>query len=102
MDSYLNALPNVNQFNFAGAVVLSPARDQSSAVPEGKPPKTDEEIEQSLIASYRKVGFEVWVQGDANTEGSITVMGLLTSAERPDIEEVVPDLQLVAVHFRPL
>lgn len=52
-------------------VVLSPARSEGSEWGA----LNDVEIERRLIRAYRKNRYEVWIQGDEDVEGSVTVMG---------------------------
>ena len=56
----------------AKTIVLSPARGKGSKWGG----LDDVQVEEGLIASYRKSGYATWIQGDPEVEGSITVMGV--------------------------
>ena len=53
-------------------IVLSPGASEEHPIPNGKTPV---EIERSLIRSYEKSDYKVWIQGDEDIEGSVTIMG---------------------------
>lgn len=52
--------------------VLSPAASNSVKFDNGKTPV---QVEKSLIRFYGQSGYEVWIQGAEEVEGSVTVMG---------------------------
>lgn len=73
MSSFHKLLPLLaDPYAFSGTVVLCPA---ASADYKKENDKSDVDIERALIKSYTKSGYEVWLQGAEDVEGSVTVMG---------------------------
>lgn len=69
MKSYLDALTTLEKgFAFTGPVVLSPApmNIKDSEYDDGM---------RKLIQSYKKSGFEVWIEPDFQLRGPIAIMG---------------------------
>lgn len=67
MDSFLEELDK----DFEGIIVVQLAGSGCDIGPVG----TAVETEQALQELYESHGFKVWVQGDANEERPITIMG---------------------------
>lgn len=83
MAAFLNALPKISDgWAFEGTIVLSPAIDAGDLKKKKKKNKqkgTQEvnlaEEEERLVKFWGKIGFEVWLKGDVEVEGSVTIMG---------------------------
>lgn len=63
----------IRQFLEVRTVVLSPARADDS----NWGTLTDVQVERILIRVYSRLGYDVWIQGDEDVEGSTTVMGTM-------------------------
>ena len=87
MQTFHRTLPYIsNGRGYTGTIVLSPA---ASGDYRGSSDKSDAEIEAHLIELYQKVGYDLWVKGDEEEEGSVTVMGLVVAED--DADEDVMD-----------
>lgn len=73
MASFHRLLPRINNgFAYSGTAVLSPAASEDF---KKESEKSDVEIERALVRSYERSGYMVWVRGEEEVEGSVTVMG---------------------------
>lgn len=69
-------------YAYHGTIVLSPAANEDQRSDDSK---SDAEVERGLIRSYEKSGYEVWLQGDEEKEGSITAMGRVVDEEHVQV-----------------
>ena len=87
LEGWYEALRRLTEwFAFPGTLVLVPSRPEG---PKGEAwgEASPEDVEKTLIAVYRKNGFEIWVlEGKLNGE-LITVMGRTTPDAENDQED---------------
>lgn len=79
MQAFFQGIANLSDDNdYEGPIVLSPAADADARdAMQAAGTWTDEaSAEAGLIRSWGKSGFEVWLRGEADVEGSVTVMGI--------------------------